>query len=83
MFDFFLPAFLFHFSSFKKKSLHSGRSKVTSGTVGRDTDQPTKVNLATLKVASKEGRGREKGSEKQMTLQMSETLIQNLDSLSS
>ena len=41
-------------------NLHSGRSKVTRGTVGRDIHQPAnqsfrvcKVNLATLNVAIK------------------------------
>ena len=47
-------AFLFLFFRFfskKKGSLHSGRSKVTRATVGRDTDRPTKV--FNLKVAKK------------------------------
>ena len=56
--------FIFFFSSFHfclvflKDSLHSGKSKVTRVTVGRDTNQPTnqssrvcKVDLPTLKVA--------------------------------
>ena len=46
---FFLLAFLFIFFS-----LHSGRSKVTRVTVGRDVDKSSrvcKVNLSTLKVA--------------------------------
>ena len=41
------------------RSLHSGKSKATRGTVGRDIDQPTnqsfrvcEVNFSTLKVAS-------------------------------
>ena len=47
---YFLLAFLFIFDG----SLHSGRSKVTRVTVGRDTNQSLRVcklNLATLKVA--------------------------------
>ena len=60
---FFLPTFLFHFLfscfffacvPFFDGYLHSGRSKVTPATVGRDTNQSfrvCKVDLATLKVA--------------------------------
>ena len=44
-FFFFLLAFLFIFEG----SLHSGRSKVTRVTVGRDTDQPTKVFVEFVK----------------------------------
>ena len=60
-FHFVFPHFScvsFHFLFLS--SLHSGRSKVARGTVGRDIHQPTnqnfrvcKVNLATLKVAMK------------------------------
>ena len=56
-FFFFFFFFIFPFFFKKKKgSSHSGRSKVTRVTVGRDTDQSfrfCKVNLATLKVAMK------------------------------
>ena len=49
----FLNSFIFHvfylrffsFCLFLKVSLHSGRSKVTRVTVGRDTDQPKLSSL--------------------------------------
>ena len=61
MFSFFsFDLFFLRFCVFFFKSLYSGRSKVTRGTVGRDIHQPTnqsfrvcKVNLATLRVAMK------------------------------
>ena len=54
-FSFSLFFFCLRFFSFFEGSLHSGRSKVTRATVGRDTNQSFRVcnvHLATLKVAT-------------------------------
>ena len=72
---FFFLAFLFlFFLFFEKNSLHSGRSKVTRVTVGRDIDQPTnqcfgvcKDHLATLKVAKRKEKHSERERQKEVT----------------